>query len=91
MNKDKLRELLQTRTEVFQSVYGGEIVRYAAALPPEKKPWRRKKSLLDESFDKVIADEEKRQQKEAEKTCTPARDVERSPLYDSSAFDMSPS
>lgn len=96
MNKDKLREMLQQRTEVFQSVYGGEIVRYAAEPPPDKRPWRQKKSLLDESFDKVLEEEEKRQQKEAQKNGAakaPAASPEpvRPALYDADAADMSPS
>lgn len=96
MNKDKLREMLKERTEVFQNVYGGEVVRYAAEPPPEKRPWRQKKSLLDESFDKALADEETRQQKEANKPPA-AQAQELSPesrrpaLYDADAVDMSPS
>lgn len=96
MNKDKLREMLQQRTEVFQSVYGGEIVRYAAEPPPDKKPWRQKKSLLDESFDKVLEEEEKRQQKEAQKSnaakvLASPQESARPAFYDADAADMSPS
>ena len=94
MNKDKLREILQQRTEVFLSVYGGEIVRCAAEPVPKKRPWRQRKSLLDESFEKALAEEEARQQKEAQKagpSQVPAPAATRSALDDADAVDMSPS
>lgn len=94
MNKEKLRKMLQERTEVFQNVYGGEIVLYAAEPAPEKRPWRQKKSLLDESFEKALADEEARQQKEAQEKSQsqPSEPIAaRSELYDAEAVDMSPS
>lgn len=96
MNKDKLRELLQERTEVFKTVYGGEVVLYAAEPAPEKRPWRQRKSLLDESFEKALAEEEKRQQQAAQKNKAGKAPEAQSPgdrsaLYDADAADMSPS
>lgn len=61
MNKDKLRQLLDERSQVFKDVYGGEVTTYAPQPETDKRPWRKRKSLLDEAFDKAIADEEKRQ------------------------------
>ncbi len=35
---------------VTQDIYGGEVTQYAAQPEPEKRPWRKRKSLLDEAF-----------------------------------------
>lgn len=50
MHKDQLRDLLAKQTERFQTVYGGEIVRYAEKDPNpkrllDKKPGIKPKNL----------------------------------------------
>lgn len=61
MRKNELRELLEKRTKVFEDVYGGAVTTYAAEPPPERKPWRKRPSLLDEAFQAEIDKEEQRQ------------------------------
>lgn len=61
MRKDELRELLEKRTKVFEDVYGGAVTTYAAEPQPERKPWRKRPSLLDEAFQAAIDKEEQRQ------------------------------
>lgn len=45
----------------FEEVYGGEVVTYAAQPEPDRKPWEKRPSLLDEAFEEEIRKEEKRQ------------------------------
>ena len=61
MRKDELRELLEKRTKIFEDVYGGPVTTYAAEPTPERKPWRKRPSLLDEAFQAEIDKEEQRQ------------------------------
>jgi hypothetical protein len=61
VRKDELRELLEKRTKIFEDVYGGEVTTYAAEPVPERKPWRKRPSLLDEAFQAEIDKEEQRQ------------------------------
>lgn len=61
MRKDELRELLEKRTKIFEDVYGGAVTTYAAEPAPERKPWRKRPSLLDEAFQAEIDKEEQRQ------------------------------
>lgn len=50
MTKDELRAELERQAERYLDIYGGEVTRYAAQPEPEKRPWRKRKSLLDEAF-----------------------------------------
>jgi hypothetical protein len=61
MTKDELRAELERQKQRFEEVYGGEVVTYAAQPEPERKPWKKRPSLLDEAFAEEIRKEEKRQ------------------------------
>lgn len=50
MTKDELRAELERQAQRYKDVYGGEVVTYAAQPDPERKPWRKKASLLDQAF-----------------------------------------
>lgn len=62
MTKDQLREELARQERRFKEIYGGEVVTYAAQPDPERKPWRKKASLLDQAFSKEIEKIEKEKQ-----------------------------
>lgn len=61
MTKDELRAELERQKQRFETVYGGEVVTYAAQPEPDRKPWRKRPSVLDEAFAEEIRKEEKRQ------------------------------
>jgi hypothetical protein len=61
MTKDELRAELERQKQRFETVYGGEVVTYAAQPEPDRKPWRKRPSLLDEAFQEEIRKEQKRQ------------------------------
>ena len=61
MTKDELRAELERQKQRYEQVYGGEVVTYAAQPEPERKPWRKRPSLLDEAFQEEVRKEEKRQ------------------------------
>lgn len=61
MSKDELRAELERQKQRFEEVYGGEVVTYAAQPEPERKPWKKRPSLLDEAFAEEIRKEQKRQ------------------------------
>ncbi|MGH8352150.1 MAG: hypothetical protein ACRERY_01255 [Pseudomonas sp.] len=50
MTKEQLRAELEQQARSFIESEGGEIVLYAAQPKPDKRPWRKKPSLLDEAF-----------------------------------------
>jgi hypothetical protein len=50
VTKDELRAELERQEQRYKEVYGGEITTYAAQPEPERKPWRKKASLLDQAF-----------------------------------------
>ncbi|MCS3466487.1 hypothetical protein M2401_000197 [Pseudomonas sp. JUb42] len=50
MTKDELRAELERQEQRYKEVYGGEITTYAAQPEPERKPWRKKASVLDQAF-----------------------------------------
>ena len=50
MTKDELRAELERQEQRYKEVYGGEITTYAAQPEPERKPWRKKASMLDQAF-----------------------------------------
>lgn len=59
MTKDELRAELERQAQRYQELYGGEVTLYAAQPEPERKPWRKRKSLLDEAFQDELAKAEK--------------------------------
>jgi len=61
MSKDELRAELERQKQRFETVYGGEVVTYAAQPEPERKPWKKRPSLLDEAFQEEIRKEQMRQ------------------------------
>jgi hypothetical protein len=61
VTKDELRAELERQARRFQEVYGGEVTLYAAQPEPERKPWRKRKSLLDEAFQNELVKAEKQQ------------------------------
>ncbi len=54
MTKDELRAELERQAQRYKEVYGGEVLTYAAQPDPERKPWRKKASLLDQAFEKEV-------------------------------------
>jgi hypothetical protein len=59
VTKDELRAELERQEQRFKDVYGGEITTYAAQPEPERKPWRKKASLLDQAFQQELQKMEK--------------------------------
>ena len=67
MTKDELRAELERQEQRYKDVYGGEVTRYAAQPDPERKPWRKRRNLLDQAFDRELEKiEEQRLKKEQE-------------------------
>lgn len=54
MTKDQIRAELERQAQRFQDIYKGEVTTYAAQPEPERKPWRKRPSLLDEAFSKEL-------------------------------------
>nr|WP_205346181.1 hypothetical protein [Pseudomonas nitroreducens] len=61
VTKDELRAELERQAQRYQEVYGGEVTLYAAQPEPERKPWKKRKSLLDEAFQNELVKAEKQQ------------------------------
>ena len=59
MTKEQLRAELERQAQRFKNVYGGEVTTYAAQPDPERKPWRKRASLLDQAFEREIEKIEK--------------------------------
>ncbi|WP_407311988.1 hypothetical protein [Pseudomonas sp. nanlin1] len=59
MTKDELRAELERQEQRYKDVYGGEITTYAAQPEPERKPWRKRASLLDQAFQQELQKIEK--------------------------------
>ncbi len=59
MTKDELRAELERQAKRFKDENGGEIITYAAQPEPERKPWRKKASLLDQAFQQELEKIEK--------------------------------
>ncbi len=57
--KEQQRQELESQMARFKNVHGGEIVTYAAQPAPDRKPWRKRKNLLDKAFDQEIERAEK--------------------------------
>jgi hypothetical protein len=68
VTKDELRAELERQAQRYKDVYGGEVITYAAQPDPDRKPWRKKPSLLDQAFEKEIEKIEKERQKQQEAT-----------------------
>lgn len=62
MTKDELRAELERQAQRYKEVYGGEVITYAAQPEPDRKPWRKRPSLLDQAFDKELEKIEKERQ-----------------------------
>lgn len=62
VTKDELRAELERQAQRYKDVYGGEVITYAAQPDPDRKPWRKKPSLLDQAFEKEIEKIEKERQ-----------------------------
>ena len=60
MTKDELRAELERQKQRYEQVYGGEVVTYAAQSEPDRKPWKKRPSLLDEAFQEEIRKEKMR-------------------------------
>lgn len=59
MTKDELRVELERQEQRYKDVYGGEVTTYAAQPEPERKPWRKRASLLDQAFQQELQKMEK--------------------------------
>lgn len=54
VTKDELRVELERQAQRYKDVYGGEVITYAAQPDPERRPWRKKPSLLDQAFQQEL-------------------------------------
>ncbi|MHB0803865.1 hypothetical protein [Stutzerimonas nitrititolerans] len=54
MTKEELRAELERQANRFKNIYGGEVITYAAQPDPERKPWRKKPSILDQAFQQEL-------------------------------------
>jgi hypothetical protein len=54
VTKDELRAELERQEKRYKDVYGGEVTLYAAQPDPDKKPWRKRRNLLDKAFDREL-------------------------------------
>ena len=59
VTKDELLAELERQEQRFKDVYGGEVTTYAARPEPERKPWRKRASLLDQAFSEELQKIEK--------------------------------
>ncbi|QXI39455.1 hypothetical protein [Pseudomonas xantholysinigenes] len=59
MTKEELRAELERQAERYKDVYGGEVTTYAAQPEPERKPWRKRASILDQAFAQELEKMEK--------------------------------
>ena len=59
VTKDELRAELERQEQRYKDVYGGAVTTYAAQPEPERKPWRKRASLLDQAFTQEIQKIEK--------------------------------
>ena len=70
MTKDQLRAELERQAQRFTNVYGGEITTYAAEREPERKPWRKKPTVLDQDFKQELQKLEQEKQSNCESAVT---------------------
>ena len=66
MTKDQLRAELERQAQRFKEIYKGEVITYAAQPEPERKPWRKRPSLLDQAFSEELEKIEKQRQGDAD-------------------------
>ncbi len=59
MTKDELRQQLQEQFEQHLQENPDAVTLYAAEPEPETKPWKKKPSLLDQTFAQDLAEIEK--------------------------------
>jgi len=59
VTKDELRAELERQEQRYKDVYGGEVTTYAAQPEPERKPWRKRASLIDQAFQQELEKMEK--------------------------------
>nr|WP_250546878.1 hypothetical protein [Stutzerimonas nitrititolerans] len=59
VTKEELRAELERQANRFKNIYGGEVITYAAQPDPERKPWRKKPSILDQAFQQELEKIEK--------------------------------
>jgi hypothetical protein len=65
VTKDELRAELERQEQRYKEVYGGAVTTYAAQPEPERKPWRKKASLLDQAFKQELQKMEQDLQEES--------------------------
>ncbi|MBF8779617.1 hypothetical protein IV505_07735 [Pseudomonas fulva] len=59
MTKEELRAELERQADRYKEVYGGEITTYAAQPEPERKPWRKRSTILEQAFAQELEKMEK--------------------------------
>jgi hypothetical protein len=50
VTKEELRAELERQEQRYKDVYGGEVTTYAAQPDPERKPWRKRATVMDQAF-----------------------------------------
>ena len=70
VTKDELRAELERQAQRFTNVYGGEITTYAAEREPERKPWRKKPTVLDQVFQRELQKLEQEKHADCESAAT---------------------
>ena len=66
MTKDQLRAELERQAQRYPEIYKREAITYAAQPEPERKPWRKRPSLLDQAFSEELEKIEKQRQGDAD-------------------------
>ncbi|GEM_PF-507478 len=54
VTKEELRAELERQAQRFQNIYGGEITTYAAQSTPDRKPWRKRPSVMDKVYEAEV-------------------------------------
>jgi len=71
VTKDELRAELERQAQRFTNIYGGEITTYAAEREPERKPWRKKPTVLDQVFQQEVQKLEQAKRADCDGAITP--------------------
>ncbi len=71
VTKDELRAELERQAQRFTNIYGGEITTYAAEREPERKPWRKKPTVLDQVFQQEVQKLEQAKRADGDGAITP--------------------
>jgi hypothetical protein len=50
VTKDELRAELERQEQRYKEVYGGEVTTYAAQPDPDRKPWRKRATVMDQAY-----------------------------------------